>query len=247
MHLVARNPTSQASADGRAVLDQAAAAARAAEPDVRVVTEMRSGDVATELLDEAETAGILVLGTRGHGGVMGLMLGSVCQKVAGHTTGAVVVVRAASDGDKGEIVVGFDGSEESRRAVAFAFEEAMARQTRLRIVSAWAAPVVTGFEVGWIDSDETLRTSKEFVKAELAAWKEKYPLVDVDASVRIGHAAAVLTDASTAADLVVLGSRGRSAIRSTFLGSVGNDVLLHAKSPVAVVGPEPSEVIGGVV
>lgn len=238
VHVVARHANSQVVAAARRVLNQAATTARATAPAVRVMAELRTGDVALELLEEAADASVLVLGSRGHGGVVGLVVGSVCQKVAGRTTGAVVVVRDLPDADKGEIVVGFDGSEASRRAVAFAFEQANRRHARLHMVSAWMAPVVTGFDVGWIDTDESLRTSKEFVGAELAAWRDKFPAVEADASVRIGYAASVLCDTSSTADLVIVGSRGRGAVRSTFLGSVGNDVLVHAACPVGIVGPD---------
>ncbi|XP_032242647.1 universal stress protein in QAH/OAS sulfhydrylase 3'region [Nematostella vectensis] len=55
---------------------------------------------------------------------------------------------------------------------------------------------------------------------------------------RPGHALCLLAKEEKA-DLVVIGSRGQSTIRRTFLGSVSDHVVHHAHIPVAVVPPRP--------
>lgn len=52
-----------------------------------------------------------------------------------------------------------------------------------------------------------------------------------------GRPVAALTEAAGAADLVVVGSRGRGGFSSAVLGSVGHGVPHHARCPVAVVRP----------
>ena len=47
----------------------------------------------------------------------------------------------------------------------------------------------------------------------------------------------MLVEASEGADLLVLGHRGRGAVRSALLGSVGLHCVLHATCPVTVVRP----------
>ncbi len=61
-----------------------------------VVVERRivEGAPATVLVDESRKADLLVVGSRGHGGFAGLLLGSVSQQCAQHATCPVVIVRA---------------------------------------------------------------------------------------------------------------------------------------------------------
>jgi nucleotide-binding universal stress UspA family protein len=61
---------------------------------VEVALEVFSGDPARVLLDAAQDADLLVVGSRGRGGFRGLVLGSTSQKVAHHTPCPVVIVRA---------------------------------------------------------------------------------------------------------------------------------------------------------
>jgi nucleotide-binding universal stress UspA family protein len=63
-------------------------------PDVELVTKSLIGHPAKVLLDEAQAAGLLVVGTRGHGELRSLVLGSVSHAVLHHAAGPVAVVRA---------------------------------------------------------------------------------------------------------------------------------------------------------
>src|SRR5450631_306070 len=104
---------------------------------------------ATALCELSGDAEMVVVGSRGQGGLAGLLLGSVSSQVAAHAHGRVVVVRGNWQRVAGPIaapiVVGTEGSAPSAAAVEFAFEEATLRGTSLVAVCALAdAPGVLG-------------------------------------------------------------------------------------------------------
>ena len=136
------------------------------------------------------------------------------------------------------IVVGIDGSDGARRALAFAVEEALLRDSDLRIVAAWHVPaqlftagVVTG-QYG-VDAFETsMRTAAEKQVAETMTNREglRYELAVLE-----GNAAVVLAEESERAELLVVGSRGHGGFSSLLLGSVSQQCAAHAVCPVAIV------------
>jgi nucleotide-binding universal stress UspA family protein len=62
-------------------------------PDVDVRVEVEEGPAARELVEASRTAGLLVVGTRGHGGLAGMLLGSVSHAVLRHAHCPVVIAR----------------------------------------------------------------------------------------------------------------------------------------------------------
>jgi len=62
------------------------------KPDLEIDLVVRQGNAATVLLEESSEASMLVLGSRGHGGFAGLLLGSVSQQCAAHASCPVTVV-----------------------------------------------------------------------------------------------------------------------------------------------------------
>ncbi len=68
-------------------------------PDgVRVEQTVVEGAAAPTLVEAADDADLLVVGSRGHGGFSGLLLGSVSQQCAQHARCPVVIVRTHADG-----------------------------------------------------------------------------------------------------------------------------------------------------
>jgi nucleotide-binding universal stress UspA family protein len=82
----------------RTVLDGAIKDATSDAATLPVQREVVCGHPAKVLVDASTDAGLLVVGSRGHGGFAGLLLGSVSQHVVAHASCPVVVVRAATDG-----------------------------------------------------------------------------------------------------------------------------------------------------
>jgi nucleotide-binding universal stress UspA family protein len=69
----------------------------------------------------------------------------------------------------------------------------------------------------------------------MAGWREKYTDLDLSDEAVVEHPASALTRASTTAQLLVVGSRGRGAVRGMLLGSVSQHVLRYSACSVAVV------------
>jgi nucleotide-binding universal stress UspA family protein len=75
------------------------------------------------------------------------------------------------------------------------------------------------------------------VDGVLAARPDLAARVEVSVESRAGAPGRVLLDAADEADLLVIGHRGRGAVSSAVLGSVGLHCVLHASCPVTVVRP----------
>lgn len=222
---------------GEGLLAEAAATARDHAPELEVETALLPGVPHTVLLAEAERADVMVVGNRGAGRVVRLLAGSVGSRVTGHAACPVVAVREAPGARYDEIVVGVDGSGYAAAAVAFALEEAALRQCRLRAVHAWTpAPPFPPTDVVTLqhETDDRAREAQRVVAEALAGWRTDYPDVEAVQDLVFGHPAPALVKASERADLLVVGSRGRSGARGVALGSVSQAVLRRARCPVAV-------------
>ncbi|WP_446219293.1 universal stress protein [Micromonospora sp. IBHARD004] len=213
---------------------KAAADAAAERPGLTVHGEVFDGPPALVLQERSNQAGMLVLGSRGHGGFGGLLAGSTAVSVTAHAHCPVVVVRDGQAATSGPVVVGADGSESSLRALGFAVERAQQRDVPLRVIRVWEPPGEPWAPPGF-DPEEANATARAAAEEELAGWRESFPAVEVDLRVSPGNPAALLVEASREAQLVVVGSRGRGELRGMLLGSVSQQLLQHAHCPVAVV------------
>ncbi|HEV7188870.1 MAG TPA: universal stress protein [Blastococcus sp.] len=83
-------------ADARTALEQAITETLDADEAAKVQRSVVRGHPARALLDAADGAALLVVGSRGHGGFSGLLLGSVSQHVITHATCPVLVVHGAA-------------------------------------------------------------------------------------------------------------------------------------------------------
>ncbi|KES04007.1 universal stress protein [Streptomyces toyocaensis] len=224
----------------------AARTVRERHPELDVTTDVLEGDAVETLTGVAADAEMLVLGSRGHGPIMGFLVGSVGQQVIVGAGRPVVFVRA---GDRPsnevaghEIVVGQQGDpEDSAAALAFAFETASRRGATVRAVRAWTLPPVFAYspaslqlldEAGGLEPYE-----RKALAAALAPWRERYPGVHVVEHVEMGSAGQVLLSVAGTAQLMVVGRRARRTAVGARIGSVAHGVLHHAGCPVAVVPP----------
>jgi nucleotide-binding universal stress UspA family protein len=135
------------------------------------------------------------------------------------------------------IVVGVDGSPQSRRALVWAARFAQATGAVLQAVSAWHFPTSYGWSYvaeDWSPENDATKSLEETLDA---VFPDGRP-ARLELAVREGLPAKVLLDASKGATLLVLGSRGHGGFAGLLLGSVSASCAEHAGCPVLVVHGE---------
>ncbi|MGX4691974.1 universal stress protein [Streptomyces sp. JNUCC 63] len=217
--------------------------ARAVAPGVDVSHAVVTGEPLTVLEAQSRAAELVVVGSRGMGGFVGLLVGSTAVHLAAHGRCPVLVVRGQPEAE-GPVVLGVDGSAAGRRAVDFAFAEAELRKAPLVALHAWttwnaALPAPQDVSMPYANPPGALAEEEERLTAEaLAGCQERYPGVVVEHKVVHGRTREALIEASRSAQLVVVGARGRGGFTGLLLGSVGQALLHHAHCPVTVVRGE---------
>jgi len=138
------------------------------------------------------------------------------------------------------IVVGVDGSDNSRAALHWAHEEAAHHGASLTVVTAWHLPTLpmsppygSLAEEGY--DAQPRKNALAVLEGLIAGLEEKEPAVDVRTSIVEGNPAKVLIGRSGECDLLVVGSRGLEGFAGMLLGSVSQHVVAHAQCPVVVV------------
>jgi nucleotide-binding universal stress UspA family protein len=126
------------------------------------------------------------------------------------------------------IVLGFDGSDGSRRALAWAADEARRRQAVLEVVRAW-----TPGEFG--TDQEQAQMAQKGLEDDVQAFFSEEPPPGLATHAEQGHAGQVLLNHGREADMLVVGSRGHGGFSGLLLGSVGHQVSTHAGAPVVVI------------
>ncbi|WP_155056039.1 universal stress protein [Streptomyces blattellae] len=237
----------------RRMLRQAEERLREVRPDMRVDEEQVEGAATQVLLGAAQQAEVLVLGSRGLTGFTGFLVGSVALGVVAKATRPVVLVRAgdeeadehlpAADGSAStgtghrDVVLGVNVDDPCDEVIGFAFEAALLRRARLRVVYAWPAPSALGRGLGEV-APERVEDRQDFLSAVLRVWREKYPEVAVVETVADGRAQSVLVRAATGAGLLVVGHHLAERPIGPRTGPVTHAVIHHVGCPVAVVPHE---------
>ena len=197
---------------------------------------------------ESADAGVVVMGSRGLGAVQSALLGSVSSGLLHHSRRPVLVVPPGKADRAGAPIVGYDGSENARTAVraaarllaarAVSVETVWTRFAHLTGVEPLATPAAgtrAAEQIDAAEADSAAHTAEEGARIAAAEGLEAaataVPAVGAISGTLVERAQ--LTDASA----LIVGSRGRSGLTATLLGSVSTGVVHHGSVPVLVVPP----------
>jgi nucleotide-binding universal stress UspA family protein len=207
-------------------------------------TEVVLGGTVELLADRAAGARLLVLGSYGSGAWSGMLAGSVALALLARVRCPVVIVRGSAPQipppRRGPIVVGVDGSQSGRAALAFAADLAAALGARLTAVHAWT-DVAVGPDgaLHRVDEDPALRTERgaELLDAELAPITATHPGLPIAREVIVDTPLQALLATAPEARLLVVGQRDHRPDSAMALGSTSQALVEFAPCPVAVVRP----------
>jgi nucleotide-binding universal stress UspA family protein len=236
-----------ADAQERYTLDTALDAAERdlARPGRRVERVLLDGRPASAILDEADAFGpdLIVVGSRGHGPIESMLLGSVSAEVVDHARCPVLVVRTTQID---EIVMAEDGSPSARAATDLVAEWPILRGAAVTVLSVaeTSLPMAAGMAPGIYDevlasyavsTDDARRLAD--ARATVTAERLSGVGLAARAAMREGDAAHEVLEYVRAqgTGLIVMGTRGHTGLARLVLGSVARNVLLHAPCSVLIV------------
>jgi len=141
---------------------------------------------------------------------------------------------AEPSSDTGRVVVGFDGSDSSRDALSWAARQADLTGSTLEIVMTWELPSSYGWAVPVPDDFDPESDAQRALDAAASEALLHHPGLEVRRRLISGHPAPALVEASKAADILVVGSRGHGEFVGMLIGSVSSYCATNAHCPVLV-------------
>ncbi|WP_017611867.1 universal stress protein [Nocardiopsis salina] len=239
-------PSDELTAQGRHVLDEVSDHVRRLVPEMRSETVLALEEPPLALLRRARAGDLVVLGSRGLGPLRSAVESSAGVRLTARSPCPVVVV-PGREGTRGpvrprRIVVGVDGSEDSRRALRAALEQAArVPEGSVVVVHSWQVPLP--FDPGPDGGEEWTPPGSQLDRRSQEMVSDMLERVSEDATERVGvsvlrtgdDAVSALIGAAEDADLLVVGSRGRGSVRGLLLGSVSQGVMHASPVPVMVL------------
>lgn len=215
-------------------------------PEIKIGHTIAEGSPIDMLLEMSHDVTMLVLGSRGLGGLSGMVMGSVSSSVVAHAECPVVVVREDNpvneDTKYGPVVVGVDGSEVSQKATEYAFAEASARGAELVAVHTWMDMQVqsslAGLSAAQQQWEDVEAGQVQMLTERLAPLVEEYPDVPLKKVIARDRPVRALTEQAEGAQLLVTGSHGRGGFQGMLIGSTSRALLQSTPCPMMVVRPE---------
>jgi nucleotide-binding universal stress UspA family protein len=218
---------------------------RLARPGLSVQAVVLLGRPATAIVDRARSmpADLVVVGSRGHGTIESMLLGSVSAEVVDHSPAPVLVARGRQIN---RVVLAWDGSSCARHAADLLRTWPIFAGSVVRVASIAdvEVPWWTGFpEAGspemmpmYVHAVDASRKQHEELAREMTSELQAAGMT-AEADRAAGDAATEILAAAGAfeADVIVMGTRGRTGLTRLVLGSVARNVLQHATCSVLIV------------
>ncbi len=207
----------------RAALAEVAASLAIRYPQLRIEQLATVMDPSDALLDDVAVDDLLVIGASTGSAAKRMLLGSVARAATLRSPCPVIIVRELPTGSAiKNIVVGVDGSNAAEAAIEWAASESRFHGADVDIIHA--------------SNGETTCEAQLMVDSAVASCKLLTPN-PVRGRVGRGSAVDVLVAASRHADLLAIGSRGRSGFKTAIFGSVAIATTAKARCATAVTHP----------
>ena len=207
---------------------------RASKEDVDCEIVIHRGEEPfQDIVNEAEKnrVDMIIIGTHGRAGLKRLMMGSVTAKVIGHALCNVLVVPLHAKVDCRNILIATDGSRYSDAAASEAIGIAKRCGGSLIVISI----ALSDKEIILPEDDEEMILAKDNVK-KIVELAEKEGIKKEGLTVKgKPHEAILETSKQKRADLIVVGSHGRTGLDRLLMGSVTERIIGHSESAVLVV------------
>ena len=217
-------------------------------------TEIRRGDPADEIIraSDEHDVDVIVLGSHGMTGFRRFLLGSVSNQVLQSASRSVLIVRKPEEECKGgmaqppavtdhpwRFLIGYDGSPPSDQAIDFCTNLALDDRATVKLLT--VLPMVHLFrqdirqEMNWI-----WQKKKESEKASLEAASDRMQQGPARVTTELAEATdvsdAILAAADEfAADLIILGHKGKGSIERFLMGSVTPRIAHHSCRSVLAI------------
>lgn len=133
------------------------------------------------------------------------------------------------------VVVGVDGSESSKAALAWAGRQATLTGASIEAVAAWEYPTSYGWSVAVPEDLDLAEETRSMLSSTVEEVFGASPSVKPTETVAEGHPTFVLLEASKLADLLVVGCRGLGSFKGMLLGSVSSYLTAHAHCTIVVI------------
>jgi nucleotide-binding universal stress UspA family protein len=216
-----------------------------ASPTVTTTGTVLVGRPASAIVEVAERtfADVIVVGSRGRGMISAMLLGSVSAEVVDHAPCPVLVARRST---AGRVIVAVDGTPLAEGVLAAVEASGFLADASLELVGV-APPTVpnpavvlagtSGMPLDWYEESVAAAQRTLTTTLEDAATRLRAAGFDVTTKVASGDPAHEILQAAgeVDADLIVLGTHGRTGLTRLLLGSVARNVILHTHASVLVL------------
>jgi nucleotide-binding universal stress UspA family protein len=215
--------------------------------ELKVETMVRRGNPADEIIKTCRSiqADLTVVGLKGANDAPEFLLGGVAHKVVKHAPCSVLVAKKESKAIN-RVLVPLDGSKNSDEVVRFLMQMPLPRHTEvlvMTVVQSFGAAFVKAYTLD-LERDrqivaELQETEEEAAKRLLAEAENAFRKGGYRVSVIIARgdpSQEILREAAQRnVDLIALGARGLTGVRSFLLGSVAQRIAGHSKASVLIV------------